>query len=162
MPVLIDGYNLLRFIQNSDEEFQRLDEAALCRILSRYLKGIRDHGHIVFDGIGPPDKTDLGGIRGLEVYFSGPNIEADEIIEEKISDNTAPRRLTVVSSDRRIRAAAAKRKAVAVKSDIFWDMLIRQLDKGKRKPSVEPREKHNGITESETDQWLNIFGIDEE
>ena len=132
MPFLFDGYNLLRMIQRSDEEFESLAESGLCRILSEYLKRVRDRGHIFFDGIGPPDKTRLGGLDNLDVYFTGPHTDADTAIEEKIADSTAPKSLIIVSSDRRIRAAGKKRKAVVVKSELFWPGIIRRLENQKK------------------------------
>ena len=157
MPHLIDGYNLLRLIQQVDEELVTLTEAGLCRIISEYLVRIRDYGHIFFDGLGPPDKTNLSNFPNLEVYFSGPNTDADSLIELKIADNTAPKSLVVISTDRRIRAAAKKRKALSVRSDIFWIAMTKQLER--QKPTPEPKEKRRGITEGETDQWLDIFGM---
>ena len=160
MPYLIDGYNLLRSIQKTDEELCALTDTGLCRILCEYFRRVRSFGHIVFDGIGPPDKSGFSGLDNLEIYFSGTDIDADEIIEERIGDNTAPKSLIVVSTDRKIRASAAKRKAVAVRSDIFWQNVIQQLGRH-RKPTPEPQEKRTGITESETDEWLDLFGIEE-
>ena len=71
MPFLFDGYNLLRFVNKTDEQLENLTEAGLCRILAEYLRRIRSHGHIFFDGIGPPDKSGLCGFGTVEVYFSG-------------------------------------------------------------------------------------------
>jgi len=159
MPIIIDGYNLLRSVQNCYEQYASLDEAALCSFLSEYLKRTRTYAQIIFDGTGPLDKSELGGIENLEVYFSGPDTEADEIIEEKIQEYSAPKRLVIVSTDRRIRDAASRRKATAVTSDIFWVSLIEQLDK--KMPIPEPKEKRHGITEAETDQWLDEFGLED-
>jgi predicted RNA-binding protein with PIN domain len=161
MPLLVDGYNLLRHVQK-DEQFADLRESGLCRILSDYLSEIRDRGNIVFDGTGPPDKDEmeqLGGFGNLEVYFSGTHQSADAVIEQKIQDNTAPRSLVVVSTDGQLRAAAGRRKATAVRSDVFWQQLVARLE-NRRKPASEPGAKRQGITELETDQWLNYFGID--
>ena len=158
MPVIVDGYNLLRSIQKTDEQFQTLAEAGLCRILSEYLKRIRDHGHIVFDGIGPPDKSNLGGFGNLEVYFSGPDTDADSVIEQKILDNSAPKSLVIVSTDRRLRAAAGKRKAVSFRSELFFQEVIRQLDR--KKPTPEPKQKRQGLTDSETETWMDLFDLD--
>ena len=158
MPIVIDGYNLLRAVQKTEEDLADLIEAGLCRIISEYLTHVRDHGHIYFDGIGPPDKTRLGGLTNLEVYFTGKHIDADSAIEQKILDNTAPKSLIVVSSDRRIKAAARKRKANPLSSEIFWQDLITQLGRN-TKPSQEPKEKRQGLTEKETDQWLDAFGL---
>ena len=159
MPYLIDGYNLLRAVQGI-EEFSALTDIQMCRGVSDYLISVRDHGHVVFDGIGPPDKAAFGGIPSLEVYFSGESCEADDIIEDKISDNTAPKSLVVVSSDRRIRTAAAKRKALDVPANLFWQTLLARLEKQANRPAPEPTEKRHGLTEREADLWLDIFDLD--
>ena len=157
MPIIIDGYNLLRWVQNI-EEYRHLDEAGLCRFLSEYLLRVRTHAQIIFDGMGPRDKSELGGIDNIEVFFSGENLEADDIIEEKIEEYSAPKNMIVVSTDRRIRAAATRRKSTSVTSDLFWLSLIEQLDK--KKPVPMPKEKRHGITESEADAWLDEFDLD--
>lgn len=158
MPYLIDGYNLLRLIQSIHEEYAEIAEAGLCRILSEYIRIKRSRGQIVFDGLGPPDKSCLGGYGNLEVFFSGQTLEADDVIEEKILDNSAPKSLIVVSTDRRIRTAANKRKAIAVRSDLFFDDVTKVLDKTRMIP--EPEQKQKGLTEAETDEWLDFFDID--
>ncbi|MBW8035722.1 MAG: hypothetical protein FVQ79_08875 [Planctomycetes bacterium] len=159
MPIIIDGYNLLRWVQSIDSAYADLDEAPLCRMISLYLIRTRNRAQVIFDGVGPPDKRELANIANMEVYFSGPDREADDIIEDKILESSAPKGLVVVSSDRRIRTAAQKRKATSVKADYFWLSLIEQLDK--KKPMPEPKEKRNGISEHEADQWLNEFGLDD-
>lgn len=158
MPYLIDGYNLLRAVQGIHEEYAEIAESGLCRILSEYIRIKRSRGQIVFDGIGPPDRSVLCGYGNLEVFFSGQRLEADDVIEDKIEDNTAPKSLIVVSTDRRIRAAANSRRAVAVRSDLFFDDVIKVLDKSKITP--EPKQKREGLTQAETDEWMDIFDLD--
>lgn len=156
MPVIVDGYNLLRVIQKQ-EQFAGMDEVEMCRFLAEYLRRVRDRGQVVFDGIGPPDKSGLGGWNNMEVYFAGEHTDADSIIEEKIEDNTAPRSLVVVSSDRRLRTAAKRRKAVSVGAEEFWLIMCKTLEKDLPRP--EPKEKRHGVTDAETDQWLDIFDL---
>ena len=156
MPLLIDGYNLLKTVQR--DLYAALSEVQMCQLISAYLCGKRDAGKIVFDGIGPPDKTSLQDISNLEVIFSGSH-EADHIIEQLVLENTAPKRLIVVSSDRRVKAAAKKRKATAIKSDDYWLGLVKFLEKQKPK-NPEPAGKREGISENETDKWLEEFGLD--
>jgi len=160
MPYLVDGYNLQKRIQKTDPQFETLSDTYLCKILSRYLKAIRDQGQIIFDGIGPPDKTGFENLDNIEVVFVGRNTDADTVIERKIKANTAPKKLVVVSSDRRLRVAAAKRKAVGIRSEDFWPVLTKELGR-RSKPRVEPRSKHDGLTESETDYWCDFFDLKE-
>ena len=116
-----------------------------------------EKGEMIFDGTGPPDKTGFDNISNLEVFFAGIGTDADTVIEDKISTNTAPKRLTIVSSDRRLRTAAHKRKAISMKSDVFWNDVQKQLSR--KRPAKEPTEKRQGLNEGETEQWLEFFGF---
>ena len=157
MPVIIDGYNLLRSIQNI-EESTFISDIGLCRILDSYFGLAGDKAEIIFDGIGPPNKSEFSNIKNIEISFSGRTSDCDTIIEHRIQDSTAPKRLTIVSSDRRLRDAARRRKAASVKSEDFWEMMKKQLSR--RRPGKEPAAKRSGLTESETELWLETFGLD--
>jgi len=165
--IIIDGHNLLHSIHpaprrggihKEDPDSGTISDVRLCRIISGYLKLIDEKGEIIFDGTGPRDKGGFDNISNLEVFFAGLRSDADTVIEEKIKASTAPKRLTIVSSDRRLRDAARKRKATAVKSQVFWDDVRKQLSR-KRKVK-EPLAKRQGISESETEQWLDFFGLE--
>jgi predicted RNA-binding protein with PIN domain len=160
MPFIIDGYNLLHSIHKTSEDWDAVGDISLCNIISRFFKLIDEKGVIVFDGKGPPEKSRFEDIERLEVLFTGLKTDADTVIENKIQSNSAPKALTIISSDRRIRKAARIRKAIALKSDEFWKMVCKRLSK-RRKKSVEPSAKRKGLTESETKQWLKFFGIEQ-
>ena len=156
MPVIIDGHNLLWAIQNPDEDTS-ITDVAMCQALDIYFGLTRDKAEIIFDGIGPPDKTGFNNISNLEITFSGRNTDCDAIIEQRILDSTAPSHLTIVSTDRRIRDAASAQKATSVQSDEFWTIVTKRLSK--RKQGKEPAAKRAGLTESETQLWLKTFGL---
>lgn len=105
-------------------------------------------------------RDDFESVSNIEVIFAGFHKDSDSVIEEKIKANTAPRRLTVVSSDRRLRKAAAVRKATAVKSEDFWEEVQKELRRGKPRKK-EPKGKKEGLTEGETQQWMDLFGLDQ-
>jgi hypothetical protein len=157
--IIIDGHNLLHSIVKLSDEAESINDVQLCWIISRYLRAIRKQGEIIFDGTGPRDKSHFDNIANLEVCFAGLGKDADTVIENKIKANTAPKRLSIVSSDRRLRDAARARKATTVKSEVFWDNLQKQLRQ--KKPVKEPEAKRTGLSESETKQWLEIFGIEQ-
>lgn len=159
MPLIIDGHNLRWSIQKVSEESNSITDLQLCHIVGRYLKLIGEKGEIVFDGIGPPDKGGFENIGNLEVLFAGLASDADTVIEDKIRASTAPKRLTIVSSDRKVQAAARARKAEVVKSDVFWTNLQKRLSR--RKTVREPSAKRWGLSESETEQWLRLFGLEQ-
>ncbi|MHC4596899.1 MAG: NYN domain-containing protein [Planctomycetota bacterium] len=156
---IIDGHNLLHSIRDVDEGTESISDVQLCRIVGRYLKQIGGRGEIIFDGTGPRDKSGFDNISNLEVFFAGLNTDTDTVIEDKIKANTAPKSLTIVSSDRRLRKAAQARKAMAVKSEVFWNNLQKQLSRKKR--IREPAAKRQGLTDGETKQWLEFFGLEQ-
>jgi predicted RNA-binding protein with PIN domain len=158
MPIIIDGHNLLWTVRESDEDHDSPGDLQLCHIIARYLRIVAEKGHIVFDGTGPPDIRAFDNINNLEVSFSGINSDADSVIEKKVAASTDPRRLVVVSSDRRLRIAARAAKASAVKADVFWKDVNRRLNQSRR--TREPGEKRHGLSEGETDRWLEIFGME--
>lgn len=157
MPFIIDGNNLLRSVQKVREDPAALSAERLCRIISRYLRAVGEKGEIVFDGTGPRDKGGFDNISDLEVSFAGLKTDADSIIEDRITVNTAPKRLTVVSTDRRLRDAARARRSIVVKSQDFWYNVQKQLSR--RTGTKEPPEKRRGLTEGETERWLRLFGL---
>ena len=160
MPFLIDGYNLLRAIQNKDEEFAPLTDVQLCEKLGAYLARTAENGEIIFDGTGPRDKTPFDNIPNLEIIFAGMSVEADTVIEEKIAASSAPKRLVVISNDRRIHAAARKRKTEHIKCEIFWAQVEKQLSR--RRGPKEPHQKRRGqLSEGETDHWMQLFDLDD-
>ena len=157
---IIDGDNLLWALRQTFDEREILTEIELCRALSRYFAMTGESGQVIFDGAGPSDQSGFEKIANPEVFFAGFHHDADGVIEEKLAASTAPRQLTIVSSDRRLRKAAATRKATALKSEEFWEQVRRELQR--RKPGKkEPEEKREGLTEGETDKWLEVFGLDE-
>ncbi len=158
MPIVIDGYNLLWAITKMGEGSEAITDVGLCRVLGAYFKAVKEKGQIVFDGVGPPDKSGFDNIRNLEVVFTGRATDADTIIEDKIRTNTAPKRLMIVSSDQRLRKAGRTRKAVLIKSEMFWAEVRKQLSR--KSKAEEPVEKRMGLTEGETKQWLDYFGLD--
>jgi len=159
MPVIIDGHNLLHAIRKVDEAFESINDVQLCQIIGRYFKLTSETGQIVFDGTGPRDKSGFDNISNLEVFFAGQGSDTDTVIDEKIRASSAPRRLTIVSSDRRLRKAAQTRKAAVLKSEDFWKNVQKRFRR--KKPPREPAEKRLGLTESETKQWLEFFGIEQ-
>jgi len=157
MPVIIDGHNLLWSIKNTEED-PSITDIALCKILDGYFGITGEKAEIIFDGIGPPNKTEFETIKNIEVTFSGRANDCDTVIEQRILDTTAPKRLTIVSSDRRLRDAASARKTAAAKSENFWDEVKKRL--ARQKKSKEPPGKRKGLTQSETELWLKTFGLE--
>ena len=160
MPIIIDGYNLLHSIQKTSEEAGSITDFYLCQTLGRYFKLIGENAEIIFDGIGPPEKERLENVSGLEVIFVGRNTDADTVIEDKIRSNTAPKMLTIVTNDRQIKDVGRLRRTSLVKCEKFWADVQQNLSK--KRAVKEPKGKRSGLSNAETEQWLEIFGMDED
>jgi predicted RNA-binding protein with PIN domain len=145
-------------VQGLLEQSSEISDIQLCRIINDYIYRTKKKGCVVFDGIGPRIKDAFNNLFNLEIIFSGTSQEADDIIEKLILESTGPKDLIVVSSDRRIKKAAEKRKATAVDCVDFWTEVIKQLEK-KKKKAAEPQAKFIGISEAETEYWLREFGF---
>jgi predicted RNA-binding protein with PIN domain len=157
--LVIDGHNLLHSIHKIEDDSMIISDVALSRIIGRYLKLTGQKGEIVFDGMGPRDKGIFDRIDGVDILFAGMGTDTDTVIEGKIKAHTAPKRLMIVSSDRRLRKAARARKAASIKSEDFWDSIQKQLSR--KRPKKEPAAKRQGLSESETNQWLELFGLEQ-
>ena len=78
----------------------------------------------------PPGLPRVIHHRGLTVRFASQYPDADSLIEELIDQNTAPRRLTVVSSDHRLQRAAQRRRAKPMDCDAWYAGVIRRRRRG--------------------------------
>ena len=155
---VIDGNNLLHAIYQTAGDSDAINDVALCKVVSRFLHLKSEKGEIIFDGAGPTDKIAFENMSNLEVSFAGAGSDADTVIEDKIRASTAPKNLTIVSSDRRLRKAARTRKAIPIKSERFWAEVQNQLSR--KKVVKEPAAKRQGLSESETKKWLEFFDLE--
>ena len=155
VPLLIDGNNLMYAMNDAGMDVGR---EGLCRILARVAGS--EPVRVVFDG--PPRRQGPDVPDGaVEVLFSQRR-KADDVIAELIAADTAPRRLTVVSTDHEIRRAARRRRCRTVTSEDFTASVARRLARPKRPPAPEPPEKRAGLTPEQTRQWLKELHLETE
>ncbi len=153
MPILVDGNNLAHALGLGGDDSGRI---GVCRLLTIPAKR-GERVTVVFDGPhSPPNVAELISECPVEVCYSGLR-SADELIIEFISADTAPRRLTVVSTDREIRGAARKRRCPSITSEQFADVLERAAAKAPRRD--EPPEKRTGLRGKDTEDWMREFGF---
>ncbi len=144
------------------KEDHSVGRGGLCKMLALLARD-GDRVEVVFDGP-PPRGSSAKQIAqtGVSVSYSAGR-SADEIIIERISDNSAPRRLVVVSTDREIRRAARRRRCRIALSEDFAIRMIRLVEQARapKLRSVEPKEKRHGLTDKQADYWLREFGLDQ-
>lgn len=172
--LIIDGYNVMRsagFIRDT------VGPGMLTRARQMFLgflaKGLdeetRARTTVVFDAKSAPED---GSIRELvneiQVVFAVEYDEADDMIEYLIKRHSAPKQLTVVSSDHRLQNAAKRRNARFVDSEIWFDRL-RDLIHEERsnsedsEPELRDAYKNKKLDAEDTAKWMEEFKVlDEE
>lgn len=114
---------------------------------------------VVFDAsINPPDRPDRVTHKGITVVYAVGDESADARIERLIAEHPAPKSLTVVSTDQRLRKAAARRKARTLSADEF----LSQIESPRKPASPPPAPKSlppsaPTLTPAEAAYWLNEF-----
>lgn len=162
MALIIDGYNLLHAagilgggVGPGGLERSRL---ALLNFVAESIDAADLHTTtIVFDARHAPSglPSELAH-REMTVRFAAGYESADDLIEELIRMDSAPRRLTVVSSDHRLQRAAHHRRAKAIDSDRWYsDVLRRRAARDARSSpaAVKPSQPAAG----EVEFWLRQF-----
>jgi uncharacterized protein len=164
MSLLIDGYNLLNATGILGRGIgpgglQRAREALLNLLAESIPPEELSRATVVFDASEAPwGSARAVQHKGLAVRFASREADADTLIEEIIAKESAPRRLTVVSSDHRIQRAAHRRKATAVDSDKWFAQLMRdrrERSEGQPAGNVKPE---GPLSAGEVEYWLEQFG----
>lgn len=161
MTLIIDGYNLMhaagivgRGMGPGGLERSRL---ALLNFLAESLEPSElSATTVVFDARqAPPGLPRSMTHRGLTVQFAAGYENADELIEELICSDSAPRKLVVVSADHRLQKAARRRRARAVDSERWYGDLAHQRSTRVVPPAVFVKPSQPAAGELEF--WLRQF-----
>lgn len=155
MPYLVDGNNVMFALAQAGVDAGRGRLTAMLEALAaRENQAVA----VVFDGaekLTSPHDERLD-VR-VKVLYAAPRT-ADEVIEERIAGDTAPHRLTVVSSDHEIRNAAHRRRCRTMDSLAFAHHLLHPP----ARPAGDEPGRQGGLGPEETQRWLKEFGIADE
>lgn len=160
MAVIVDGYNVLHTAKWLASAWKGVSRAELCELLGQLSQVTGEKVTVVFDSVPPNHEVGMGKELAAEVVYSGHGCKADDVIIKMVNESSGPRELTVVSSDREIRAAAKRRGCKVRPAGEFIKASVRQLGRAARDMAVEPDEKHNGLSPNASQGWLEEFGID--
>ncbi len=157
MPYLIDGYNLLYAmgvlrgrVGPAGLEKARL---RLLGLLAGRFGAAADRVTIVFDAAGAPaGAAPNQEHRGLHVRFSSGYVQADDLIEELVRRESAPKHLRVVSDDHRLQQAARRRGCIALGCEQFMQEVSRPQPRQAGAP-----EKRESVSAKEAEEWLREF-----
>jgi len=159
MKILVDGYNLLHasgvFGPRRGAGGFEASRRALLDTLAALLGPQREETTVVFDAAeAPPGLPERFCHEGIDVRFARDHASADACIEELIAAHDAPTSLTVVSADRRLIAAARRRRARAVSSH-EWLADLRSAARTSAPPETKPTPPDDA---REVEDWLREFG----
>jgi predicted RNA-binding protein with PIN domain len=168
MLTLIDGYNLMHAKQtvSTGREAGGLRHARtrFLDVLAGWLGPLRSATTtVVFDSARFDPRLDKETMhKQMQILFAVGDENADARIEHLIAAHPKPRELTVVSSDRRIRRAAQRRRCRLVTSDEFWSQRqdLPLAASNRRNTPDEP--SRLPIGKEELEHWLKAFSdVDE-
>ncbi|MFM7259857.1 MAG: NYN domain-containing protein [bacterium] len=155
MPLIIDTYNVLHVTGVLPPELAVGEPEALARLVSasRYAA---DAVWLVCDGV-PRGASHVGRIL---IEGAGPGRSADDHIMRFLDRSSAPRRVTVVTSDRAIARHARARGAEAIRSENFLAHLAEDVRRARpRKPTSPDPRRSVPLGEREVAGWMRLFGI---
>lgn len=159
MRFLIDGYNLLFAMgvlgKRTGSAVLEHARQRLLGLLAGAHGNAAVHVTVVFDAARPPPGLAAEHVyKGIHVVFAVEQEQADDLIEQLIRQASAPKNLTVVSDDHRLRDAAQRRRCVVLGCGEYLDWLDRQ-----RRPRRAPEQpaKPENVSQSETERWLREF-----
>jgi predicted RNA-binding protein with PIN domain len=162
MRYLIDGYNLLHamglLIGKVGVGPHGLEKARL-GLLGRLAASFGEAGNltVVFDASHALSGADAQQeFQGIRIHYTQTQ-EADDLIEELIRRDAAPRSLTVVSNDRRLKDAARRRQCLVLGCEDFLDEMERLRRSSSPRPPEKPA-KPEQVSDDETEHWLREFG----
>ncbi len=150
MRLLIDAYNVLHLAHRLPDHLSVLNTTDLCALLSQANLG---PAAVVCDGAPKPDEHPHAFEGPVRMIHAGKGNDADSLIETMLAEDPAARDLTVVSNDRRIQAAAKRKKANLLSSQDFLKTLADALNR----PRPDPRPVDPALGDSE--HWLEKFGM---
>jgi predicted RNA-binding protein with PIN domain len=178
--LVVDAYNVLHAAPKVHPDLAGLDVAALAALLGPSSFAARGC-LLVCDGTGggparrpadagfdnphtTPDHPDMGVVR---IVYAGPGKDADSVIERRLDAlQTAGRARStlVISSDRRVQAAAVGVRARWARSEDFLGALLREREARAKRERQRTGGKPGFARTSPLDAgstawWLREFGI---
>ncbi len=162
MPLIIDTYNVLHVEGVLPAHLAGLDVDGLARLVERSRHGA-EAVWLVCDGSSQRARR-LGRVV---VEPAGPGRSADDHIADWLAAHSAPRRVTVVTSDRAVARRARARGASCVSSEEFLAMLVADEPKAAARARARTAAQSDPrrlvpLSEREVAGWMRLFGISAE
>ena len=159
MPLLIDAYNVLHVVGVLPPDLAGIDLEELAVLIAKSrFRG--EEAVLVCDGVNKPHQVDETG--RVHVRFAGAGVTADDLILRLVRGSSAPRRLTVVTSDREIVVNARRRRAAVISSEAFLETLASDRRGRSSGGTAPPSTSSSHVADRrQVEHWLRLFGVDE-
>lgn len=157
MPIIIDTYNALHVTGVLPPELAVGEPEGLARLIAASRFG-SEAVWLICDGV-PRGASRVGRIV---IEGAGPGKSADDHIASFLDRSSAPRRLTVVTSDRAVQRKAKSRGAECVKSEEFLAMLAedaRRARPSRGRPAPPSPRRSVPLSDREVAGWMTLFEI---
>lgn len=156
MPYVIDGHNLIPKIPGlSLQDIE--DEIQLVKMLQEFCRINRKQVEVFFDNA-PPGQPVARNYGSVVARFVREGGTADRAIHNKLKRlGGEARNWTVVSSDREVQVNARNLRSKVISSEVFAQQLMEVLGES----AESPPESQNELSPQEVEDWMHIFGIDE-
>ncbi|MEY3144128.1 MAG: hypothetical protein RLY21_2621 [Planctomycetota bacterium] len=157
VPIIIDTYNALHVTGVLPPELAVGEPEALAQLIAASRFG-SEAVWLICDGV-PRGASRVGRIV---IEGAGPGKSADDHIAAFLDRSSAPRRLTVVTSDRAIQRRARSRGADWIKSEEFLAMLAedaRRARPSRGRPAPPSPRRSVPLNDREVAGWMTLFEI---
>lgn len=158
---LIDGYNLLHAMglfpmQVGPHSLRKARGKMLAQLAVAH--GDRaGNVTVVFDAPNAPkDTAATEYIRGIEVLYAVKHDEADDLIADLVAHDSVPRKLVVVSDDRRVLRSGSRRHCQTMNCETYLSWLEQQNQQRPESREAKP-EKIENVNEQEKEHWMREF-----
>lgn len=162
--LLIDTFNVLHVTGILPPDLAGLDIRGLARLIGT-SRWHNQQTMLICDGTGGGVVRSRTLITPLEEFprvvalFVGPGRDADTAMERKLEADSDPRRVLVVSSDNRLKAAARRKRADWLSSEAFLEALVRDAARPASRP--EASRPDESLDAEEIGAWMRAFGFDD-
>ena len=150
MPYLIDGHNLIPKLGLRLDSPD--DETSLIALLQEFCRLRRTRLEVYFDGA-PPGGATTRAAGAVTAHFVRQGSSADAALEKRLESlGRSAKNWSVVSSDRRVQAAARAAHAGVLSSEEFALEISRAKAIG-----LQTHKKEANLGPEEIEDWLDFF-----
>jgi predicted RNA-binding protein with PIN domain len=150
MKLLIDGYNLLRFITHGSATKSEIEQ--FLGRLRRYSRVTAHQIIVVFDG-GDGLYRYQSTYHGLTIWYSGSRETADDLIKDFLPRYNA-NEVVLISDDRQLNAVAEAASIISVSPAVFIERMRAREEGGKAPLAIASLVKKSTSSSAELDALM--------